>query len=158
MHISRFKLVAFKKWLSDNGFQILANTSEWEIVRWRSGFGTGIVYKNKLFNLTFNDHASIAYKAFFKKGLSWPAPEKERRKKLDILTRTILERDGDLCFYCALIMPPDDMTREHLLAVNSGGINHIDNLVLAHRACNQRAGHLPVIKKVLLRDQLRGKL
>ena len=113
MHLSKFKLLALTKWLTDNGF--------------------------------------------FKKNQPWPAPEKERRKRLNILTRTLINRDGELCFYCGLKMPLDDMTREHLLSVNSGGVNHIDNLALAHKLCNLKAGHLSVVEKVLLRDKLRGK-
>jgi len=156
MHLRKLKLIKFTQWLELNAFQVLATTNEYEVLRWKSGHGVGLIYRNKFDGLNFNPHAQIAYEAFFSKGLAWPAPEKSARKKLNVLTRTLVERDGDLCFYCGKIMLIDDMTREHLLAVQSGGNNHIDNLVLAHRLCNQKAGHLPVINKVLLRDQLRG--
>lgn len=156
MHLSKLRLQKFIEWLNINSFQILVNTNPYEVLRWKSGVGVGIIYKNKHDQLSFNAHANTAYFVFFCKRQNWPAPEKAVRKKLNILTRTLVERDGDLCFYCGLKMPPDDMTREHLLSVQSGGNNHIDNLVLAHKLCNLKAGHLPVVKKVLLRDKLRS--
>ena len=48
-----------------------------------------------------------------------------------------------------------DVTFEHLLAKSLGGKNHIDNLALAHGVCNNKAGNLPVIDKLWIRENNR---
>ncbi|MFP3637617.1 HNH endonuclease [Paraburkholderia sp. SIMBA_054] len=85
-------------------------------------------------------------------GLSGNQKKKRKRK-----VARLHERDGSNCFYCGKVMPPDDMTLEHLLAKADGGSDHPSNLVLAHAACNQMAADMPVIGKVLLRDHLQRK-
>ena len=59
-------------------------------------------------------------------------------------------------------MKPEDMTFEHMLASVHGGGYSIANLVIAHRQCNEAAGHLHVMQKIQIRERalvarLKGK-
>lgn len=64
-----------------------------------------------------------------------------RRKK-----GRIIARDGDKCHYCELpfVGKGDYMcTFDHIIPVSQGGTNADDNLVLAHRKCNENRGITP---------------
>lgn len=63
------------------------------------------------------------------------------------------KRDGDLCFYCLKEMAREEMTREHLLALHTGGSDRNENLVLTHARCNEAAGHLSTAEKVRVRER-----
>lgn len=58
----------------------------------------------------------------------------------------ILARDGEDCCYCRKPLG-EDMTLEHRVAVSLGGSDDLDNLKLAHSACNREVGNLPVDMK-----------
>lgn len=66
---------------------------------------------------------------------------------------TLRKRDGDLCFYCLKQMAREEMTREHLLALHTGGSDRNENLVLTHAQCNEAAGHLSTAEKVRVRER-----
>jgi len=67
----------------------------------------------------------------------------------------LIERDGSKCFFCFGEMRHGDVTIEHLLALSLGGKNHVDNLALAHGVCNSKAGNLPVLDKLWIRENNR---
>ena len=155
MMLSDLKVDKFEAWLKSNGHQVLAPTNEWEVVRFRNGNGTGIVYRTKGGLLNLQKQAEIAVHRF-KSGQPWPAPEKARRKKPKVVMRALIDRDGPECFYCASELAPHEMTKEHMLPVACGGNNHISNLVIACAPCNLEASHLSVSEKVKLREQKRN--
>lgn len=152
---AHMKVDQFKAFLSGNGHQVLAPTNPWEVVRFKNANGIGVVYKNSTGRVRFTGLSGNAYKAF-RSGQSYPAPEKQRRKRIDVETKALIERDGCDCFYCGKPLDPKDMTKEHMLSVAHGGPNHICNLVIACCDCNREAGHLSVAEKVRLRDAKRG--
>jgi 5-methylcytosine-specific restriction endonuclease McrA len=65
-------------------------------------------------------------------------PVGDRNRKI----ARILARDGDNCCYCKKPLG-DDMTLEHRIALSNGGTDNLDNLKLAHAACNREVGNLP---------------
>lgn len=142
----------FLEWLVARGAQVLHPTNEWELVRFDCATGVAIIYANAKGGTTFTGQALAAWNAF-KSGTSWSAGVRGRRTKTGPLIRTLLDRDGDRCFYCHAPTSDDDRSVEHLVSVAHGGPNHISNLVLAHRACNERAGHLSAMEKVRMREQ-----
>lgn len=147
----KFNITTFKKWIIDSGAEIMTVTNEWEILRFRCENGIGIIYKNKKGILAFCGSAEEARKAFVDRK-NWNAVKKESRTKLSVEKRTILKRDGEQCFYC--LMPLEsDITIEHLFSLSQGGTNHISNLVLAHKQCNEDAGNLSLIEKISRREQ-----
>lgn len=62
--------------------------------------------------------------------------------------RWLIERDGGFCRLCGLPIDirkhgnrPDAVSIDHILPVSRGGTNTLDNLQLAHLACNHARGN-----------------
>lgn len=143
----------FLEWLTAHGAQVLSTTNEWELARFECSSGVAIIYANRKGETTFTGGARQAWDAY-RTGTQWNAYGATKRKKLTPLFRTLMERDGDLCFFCCQPMADDAMSIEHLVPVAHGGPNHISNLVLAHPVpCNQRAGHLSAMEKIRIRER-----
>jgi hypothetical protein len=144
------KVDSFKAWLEANGAEILKPTNDFEVIRFRANDQVSIVYKGKR-GYTLTGAAEKAYKCFVT-SKPWSGTNKNLgRNCVDV--RTLIQRDGDTCFYCFKPMTQDEMTREHLLSRAQGGRNHISNQVLCHRSCNQEAGHLSVMEKIRIREK-----
>jgi len=140
----------FRNWLAANGAEVLEPTSEWELVRFKAGSETGVIYSNKSGELTFTGPAGEAWKAF-KGAHSWrAAPATKRRPKSSPRLQAIRARDGGHCFYCLKPVAVEDESEEHLVSVTHGGPNHISNIFLAHRICNAKAGNLSAPEKIQL--------
>lgn len=146
----RPRVQAFQEWLASRGAEVLVPTNEWEVVRFKSGTSTGIVYRNARGEITTQGSATKALSAFLN-NLSWSAGVATNRTKKQVNVQALLQRDGDRCFLCGKALG-DDITRDHLVPVAHGGPNHISNLVLMHRACNVAVGHMPVMQKILMRE------
>lgn len=72
--------------------------------------------------------------------ITWPNPEPERpahrRRPIRPSTRRrVHERDFYACRYCGA---RQDLVIDHVIPVNKGGTNTVDNLVTACQACNLR--------------------
>lgn len=68
---------------------------------------------------------------------------RRRRKKL----KRVLERDGRVCWLCgnridkkAPAGSPGALSVDHVVPLNRGGSNAVENLRVAHRSCNTRRG------------------
>lgn len=147
---------ALGPWLAARGAEVLTTTNPWEVARFRAGGEVSIIYEGATGAVScVGPHAQEALTAF-QKGASWTAPAQTRRKavKKPVLIRTLIERDGDACFFCGLALG-DDISVEHLVPRVHGGPNHISNYVLAHAACNRLVGHLSAAEKVRQRDAMR---
>ena len=137
----------FLDWLSANGAQILKKTNPYEIVRFKAGGLTSIIYKNESGKrITFVGQAEEAYESFTS-AESWRAQPLLKGKRPSVAMQTVRTRDGDLCFFCQKEVA-DDGSLEHLVAVTHNGPEHISNMFLAHKLCNQKAGHLSAPEKI----------
>lgn len=142
------QLQQFRNWLAANGAEVLEPTNEWEIARFKAGGSTGVIYSNARGDTTFTGPASEAWQAF-KGAHSWrAAPATKRKPKSSPVIRAIRARDGGHCFFCLKPVSVEDESEEHLVPITSGGPNHISNKFLAHRICNQKAGHLSAPEKI----------
>lgn len=149
------KLTAFKEFLTSRGAQVLVPTNEYEVIRFKAGSAIAIVYRKATGQLTYEGVARAALNAF-ESGGPWTAGVKTpRKRRSNPVIGRLLERDGENCFLCGLPLG-DDLTEEHLVPVTAGGPNHIANKALAHKGCNLRMGHLSVMEKIALRDQIRA--
>jgi len=151
------KLPAIKNFLTARGAQVLDPTNEFEVLRFKAGSDTGVVYAKATGQLTIPPLAGRALNAYLNQHTDkWraqvPTPRKSRSNPV---MQRLLKRDGDGCFLCRRPLG-DDMTIEHLVPLASGGPNHIANLALAHSDCNLRMGHLSVMEKVALRERQGG--
>ena len=142
----------FERWLVERGAELLTPTNEWELLRFRTEKGTSIIYTNKHGHLTWMGWAAEAYLAHVGNKAWRAVPKTERRLKSSPVCQALRQRDGDACFYCHLPVEPEDESAEHLVSVTHGGPDHIANMALAHRICNQEAGHLPLMQKIAMRE------
>lgn len=143
------KLPQYREWLTSNGAQVFEPTNEWELVRFKSGDETCITYRNKSGGIKHNGiTAEFALKSFLH-GKSWRASTPTvGRRRMSPVVATLRKRDGGLCFFCHEEVIEGEESVEHLIAVTHGGPNHISNLFLAHRPCNQRFGHMSGVEKI----------
>jgi hypothetical protein len=145
----KLKLKTFEEFLKARGAEVLHVTNnEWELCRFRTERGIGIIYTNSKGTLAFQGTAQEAYIAF-KMGRAWralPAPIRSRAQPIEY--RTLRKRDGDLCFFCHKYVKLDEQSIEHLVPITSGGPNHISNMFLAHETCNQKHGHISGPEKI----------
>jgi hypothetical protein len=134
-------------WLRAQGAEVLAPTNAYELVRFRARGGVHVIYEGRR-GITANGFAETALKAYEKGSNLWMGITTKPRDSMAKTRAALLERDGNLCFFCALEMPLDDMTVEHLVGRAKGGPDHQDNLALAHEACNRFANNLPLMEKI----------
>ena len=138
----------FQSALLARGAEVLAPTNEWEIMRFKTRYGVGVVYTTARGARTWNAAAKQAREHISKQaaGTLAPVTVRGRRNGRGTVNR-IIARDGDECFFCRAPLD-DDITVEHLVPIAHGGPNHISNLFLAHSACNQMAGHMSAPEKI----------
>ncbi|SIS72757.1 MULTISPECIES: HNH endonuclease [Chryseobacterium] len=143
----------FRKWLEQGGCDILPTTNEYEALKFK-GRIIGIVYKS---GKTSNKYTARAIR-FFKENKKWDGypPNVGRKSSYKKEKAQILERDGDLCFFCNKKLG-DDITLEHLLALSRGGRNALPNMVLMHEKCNNELSNLPLIDKIIKIKEQYGK-
>ncbi len=60
----------------------------------------------------------------------------DSRKYTELLNRRILKRFNSRCAYCGKSLCLDTMTRDHVIPLSKGGINHYANLFPSCRHCN----------------------
>lgn len=148
---------AFLARLTAAGAEVLAPTSAYEVMRFRTCFGTGVVYRNdRNADRKWNGEARDARAHLERPGSGSLAPVTRNDSKFPAGTvQRLLERDGDECFFCRDPMG-GDLTVEHLVSRAHGGPNHIANLFAAHKRCNAYAGHLSAPEKIRLRENWTG--
>lgn len=148
----------FKAWLLQNGAEIRVPSNEYELARFTTPEGVGVIYRDRSGAVSsLVGGANEAWSAW-KTGSPWTVGSRAKRKnsKRDHRIKAILSRDGDRCFFCGTVLD-GDITIEHLVAVAHGGPDHLSNLALSHERCSQRADHLSVAEKVRLRDELHAQ-
>lgn len=134
----------FEIWLQQNGAEILPCTNEYEEIRFK-GSEVGVKYKSGKFSGNYAAHADYCFKNNKKwDGRPFNVGRKSSYKKEKL---AIINRDGIACFYCGELLG-DDITLEHLIALTSGGLNQLSNMVLAHHKCNQKMSHKSLVEKV----------
>lgn len=146
---------AYRDWLIKNGATILKPTNQWEVLRFKTCDGLGIIYKNSKDALKYTGEAEILLNAFNSNKSIPLAVNKTKRSKLErSLVDLLVSRDGWRCFYCDEILDYETCTREHLLPVSYGGPDHINNIVLSCEYCNRKADRLSLIEKIKLRESI----
>lgn len=145
------RLASFQGWLTMAGAELLTSTNQWEVLRFRDGDTTSIIYKNAKGRATFTGTALDAWNAY-KAGAKWrtaaPKTKREHKNARDRSMVTIRKRDGDDCFFCAKFVKDDEESIEHLVDLTYGGPNHLANKFLAHIDCNNAAIGLSVTEKI----------
>lgn len=145
------RLPKFRAWLEARGASLLVPTNEWELLRFKTGTATAVIYTSKLGGLTFTGESRAALEAFVRNDPWRAAPATKRGKKVNgPIYQALRQRDGDACFFCLRDVSEDEESIEHLISVTHQGPDHMGNYVLAHRACNAQAGHLSAMEKIAM--------
>lgn len=150
------EIINFRHWAKAGGAEIQGLTNIYELVRIRVRRGVAIVYRKANGARTWNDLAA-ELRVIWKTGVPFPAEhlhvEKVRHNSgtNSVAHKTLLQRDGDGCFFC-FEERPGDMTIEHLVPRVNGGPDHIANKFRACSPCNVRAGHLSAPEKIRIRE------
>lgn len=154
------RLKRFNAWLTTHGSEVLKPTNPYEVTRFTTPEGVGIIYRDKHGTITRKvNGAEEAWRAFEndEKWAGRPAtPRANRhRDKRRRLLRRIAARDGWTCAYCGRTLTKDTATIEHFTPLSKGGADNLSNMLLACRAHNQGAGSLNVREKLELAVRLR---
>ena len=144
----------FKDWLREHGCEIQEPSNEYELVRFNSAIGVGVIYTGQR-GLSCNVPFALDALTLFLTKSQWEAGKVKPKRHAVAPKRKkeLLLRDGDQCFYCGMPLK-SDITAEHLVSVSQGGYNRLDNIVLAHAECNQRAGHMSLVDKIHFREEV----
>ena len=149
----------FETFLAQSGADILTPTSQWELLRFSTSRGIGVVYTNSKSRISLVGEAEPAFEAY-RSQHAYDAGHKVKRSNYrpNGVLRRLLERDGPACFLCCKETTPDDRTVDHMIPLAHGGPNNIHNYALAHRKCNADAGHKPLIEKIRAREAILAML
>lgn len=145
---SNLNIDKFRTYLKQCGAQFEKCTNMYEVIRFRSNEGVGIVYTSSKASYTITGSAITAFD-FFKNKKKWKATKEYESWERPIVYNSLIERDGNECFYCGGLLD-DDATIEHMLSIVHGGPNNLENLCLTHAKCNLIAGSLPLNEKIKL--------
>lgn len=150
----------FEAWLIKNGSAVLAPTNEYEVARFTTPEGVGIVYRNRSGGLTSWQGGAAEAWLSWRSARSWRVGPRETRKATTRsqrrgLIRSIAHRDGWDCAFCGDELTTATATIEHWVPITAGGPDHLANKMLAREACNRAAGHLDVRAKLEMAIQRR---
>lgn len=146
----------FNEWLDRMGAQVLMPTNPYELARFIAHGGTHVIYVNGKGRISSNGFATECISAFDGGKTLDMGFAKTKRTPNGERRAVLIKRDGRECFYCGLDMSDDDITVEHLIALDKGGNNRLENMALAHSKCNHKAGNLSLVAKIRLRDSMRN--
>lgn len=75
---------------------------------------------------------------------------KDRRRR----KQTLLQRYGNVCYYCGCVTGKDNLQMDHIIPRSRGGTNAIGNLVLSCPDCNKvKANKFLLPEEVLSRKR-----
>jgi len=147
-----------REWAVAEGAENQALTNPYELLRLRVQGGVAIVWRKDSGRQTWNPLAQKIRSALEAKE-PWPEDlrlvdktvEQFYPGKTSVEHRTLIQRDGEGCFFC-FEEKTGDMTIEHLVPRAHGGPAHISNKFRACCPCNMRAGHLSAPEKIRIRE------
>jgi hypothetical protein len=143
----------FARWLVSCGAEIIAPTSEWEIMRVKAKGSTLVAYRNSAGKQTWPDELVQFHKlrsCGHQPQLGNPIKQLRGNRKGRVYE--LARRDGWKCWYCSREVDDDLATVEEICARQIGGPVHIGNQCLACPECNRAVGNMSVVEKVAFRD------
>jgi hypothetical protein len=141
----------FREFLLARGSAIYEPTNEYELARFLTQQGVGIVYMNGKEVITHWTNGAVEAFDAYRIGGAWQAVKRIKRGKKTMKNyAAIVKRDGLGCFYCMKELSPEEASIEHFIPIASGGGNHLSNKGLACYGCNKEAGHMSVKEKLEL--------
>lgn len=168
--VAQMNVSGFIHYLAESGAQIGVPSNTYEVVRYRSypdgatKMMTSIVYRKENGQITWTGASFKHYQRFLDNlpmqprvvSVEIPKDRKAKEPKGEVKRAALLERDGSDCWFCGKPLG-EDITIEHLVPRSKGGVNHLDNYVLAHQSCNLEAANKPLVDKIALRNRMMEK-
>ena len=149
------KKPAFLRWAVERGSEVMKETNPYELARFTTPEGVGIIYANKHGIITSWGKGTCEAYAAFIEGTSWKVgTATSRMKQMPSEKRRTIEalflRDGPFCLYCGTDFTNSETppTLEHIVPVSLGGPEHLCNYALACPCCNSAYGNLPPVTKI----------
>ena len=141
----------FIDYLEVQGCEVLPVTNSYESVRFKAGSETCVIYEKKDGRISFGSkYATDIFNAFINnRGFIKKNPSRNNTKRLK---RSIIQRDGNRCFYTGVEMTEEEMTLEHLVPISKGGVNNLHNLVLCTKESNAKMGDKLLVDKIKFRE------
>ncbi len=153
------EVTRLSKYVTDCGGEVLPGTNEYELLRFRTAIGTGIVYTNaRKSRITLTGEAERCYDAMKSGKPARLGGKRKVRHVSDQRLESAGQAQGWRCIYCDLIVKAEDCTAEHFLSMQHGGTNHVANIVMACGHCNAIANNKSVFDKLRMRDAMRDAL
>lgn len=140
----------FATWLQEHGSEVLKPTNPYELARFTTSEGTGVVYCDKAGRVTsWQGGAQRAYEAW-RGGKPWNVGKRAKRSRSLMQRRAdqVKDRDGPDCIYCGAHLEDNEATLEHFLDIKYGGSNRIENLGRACQPCNARVSTMSIAEKI----------
>jgi hypothetical protein len=139
----------FNAWLLSNGSAIYEPTNPYEVARFQTMQGIGIVYADGADMITSWMNGAAEAMLAFLNGKPWRGTKATKRKGKSVIDyHALSKRDGTGCMYCAKELDIDTFTIEHVVPITAQGPNHLSNKALACFQCNHEAGHLSAREKL----------
>lgn len=139
---------SFKNFLESHGSEILSPTNDYEVARFTTPHGVGIVYRNKHGNISSWIFGAGEAWVAYKEGHPWRVKDKLKRIRGNDDLERVTARDGKNCIFCGRGLTEHEATLEHFVPLIQGGTNNIHNLGRACESCNTAVGHKPVAEKI----------
>lgn len=143
----------FVAFLLARGSEIMKPTNPWELLRFTTPEGVGVIYFNSGQAILPEHWQNGAREAWFayRHAQAWRVCKKTSALsggRVPKIKAALIERDGYACFYCTTKLPAEDLTLEHFIARTHNGPNHMANYVLACEACNTKVDHKTAKEKL----------
>ncbi|WP_343715302.1 HNH endonuclease [Inquilinus sp.] len=145
----------FREWLEQHGSDILAPTNPYEVARFTTPVGKGVVYADGAGRITSwaggADAALLAHRAGDN---DWRAVPKTARRRSGGVGRkrpvflALAARDGSACVYCGEPLTLETATIEHIVPLAAGGPDTVINKALSCEPCNQEGGARSPVEKL----------
>lgn len=153
-------LPLFQRWAEVRGSVFEKPTNPYELARFTTPEGLGIVYQNGKGRISsWQCGANEAWLEWLNPDSAWrvtPHVNKVTGEKRRVRVDVLLHRDGNTYAYCGWPMADDDVTLEHWISLTHGGSNETSNLMLAHKYCNNLASHMNIREKLELAVKIRA--
>lgn len=153
MRLETGDIEKFSRWLASCGAEVIAKTSEWEILRIKAKGETLVAYTSSAGKQSWPPGLANLYKLRSRghqPQLGNPIKQLRGNRKARI--HELAGRDGWSCWYCAAGVDEDTATVEEICPRQIGGPVHVGNQCLACSDCNRAAGNMTVVQKVALRE------
>jgi hypothetical protein len=142
----------FSAWLQSVGCT-LEELKTGDLIRFRlpNGKTLNLQKANKSGEINLSTITHIRLVSMFLRSETYVNWQEFAKNKRETVIERLAARDGGLyCMYCGKKLIMQETSIEHVVPQSKGGPNSLENMVIACKACNTKAGSLSVAEKMRL--------